>query len=136
MRRRETLAITTLSLLALVRSIGVSLTEHHRGKKGYYDHTERTISMRTGLSDRAYRSTLAHELGHAYYSDELTGIEWIDERMEIRANRFAASLLVSPVEYAAAERLHGPHEDAIAHELGVTRKLLATWREQHERRTA
>lgn len=136
MRRRVTLAITTRSLLALARSIGVSLTEHHRGKKGYYDHTARTISMRTGLSDRAYRSTLAHELAHALQGDEFTGIKWMDDRIEARADRMAARLLIDPDDYAEAERHHGPHEDAIAHELGVTRKLLADWRDQHERITA
>lgn len=132
-RRRAILAITTTSLLDLASSIGVSLTEHKTGKKGYYLHYSRTISLRNNLSERAFRSTLAHELAHAIHGDEPTGLAWMDSRIERRADEFAAQLLIDPAEYAAAEAQHGPHDDAIAYELGVTRHLLAAWRSLHER---
>lgn len=133
-RRRATLAITTTSLFDLASSIGVSLTEHQAGKKGYYLHYSRTISLRSNLSERALRSTLAHELAHAIHGDELTGLDWMDSKIERRADEFAAQLLITPSEYAVAESHHGPHDDAIAYELGVTRHLLAAWRALHERR--
>lgn len=128
--------ITTPDLLALAGSIGVSLTEHQGGRKGLYLHQPRLISVRADLSERAYRSTLAHELGHAHYRDEPTGVAWLNARMEARADQFAARLLINDEAYAAAEHLHGPHDDALAHELGVTRHVLATWRGLHERKTA
>ena len=37
-------------------------------------------------------------------------------------------MLISPVEYAAAERTYGPHPARIAHELGVTVHLVDVWR--------
>lgn len=129
-------AITTPEIVALAGSIGVSLTDHQSGPKGLYDNRTRTISLRTGLSERAYRSTLAHELGHAFHGDELTGVDWIDYRMEKRANNFATNLLIDHRHYATAEDLHGPHDDMIAHELGVTRYLLAHWRDTYERKSA
>lgn len=134
MREKVSQAITTHSLLLMAASIGVSLTEHHYGKKGYYHHPTRTISLRADLSERAYRSTLAHELAHAYYGDEATGVAWVDQRMEARADREAALLLVTPDDYQAAEAHHGPHDDAIAHELGVTTHLIRVWRGIHERK--
>lgn len=112
----------------------MSLTDHQGGPKGYYHNPTRIISLRKNLSERAYRSTLAHELGHAFYRDELTGVDWIDDRMEKRANTFAANLLIDHHDVAQAEHLHGPHEDMIAHELGVTRHLLAHWRDEYLRK--
>lgn len=44
-----------------------------------------------------------------------------------------ARWLICPVEYKLAERLHGPHEGALAHELGVTTHLIRVWRGLHER---
>lgn len=97
-----------------------------------YVHHHRRIVIRPHIDPYTRRAALAHELGHAYYGDETHD----DPRLERRADHFAARLLISPVEYALAENLHGPHDGAIAWELGVTPRLVATWRELHERITA
>ena len=52
------------------QQLGVRLVRHTGGAKGYYHHKTRTISTRRGMSIAQYRSTLAHELGHAVYNDQ------------------------------------------------------------------
>ncbi|XBH21583.1 ImmA/IrrE family metallo-endopeptidase [Jonesiaceae bacterium BS-20] len=68
---------------------------------------------------------LAHELGHVHY-----GHDWRyrhdRERDEAQADKYAASLLISPVEYAVAEAMYDS-PPAIAHELEVPVKLLLLW---------
>lgn len=126
-------AITTLDLEDLVVSLGVSLTDHTTGAKGIYNDRHRTISIRKGLTERAHRSTLAHELIHAVFRDRLTGLEHLDRKMERRADKLAAELLITKDDYVDAESRHGPHDDALAYELGVTRHLLRVWRSTLER---
>lgn len=76
-----------------------------------------------------YRSTLAHELGHAYYGDDVNG----DPRLERRADQFAAQILITPAEYRVAEILHDGNPGAIAYELGVTAHLIQVWRSVYEK---
>ena len=90
---------------------------------GMYLHDRRLILIRKGLDYWKRRSILAHELGHAFYGDEHHG----DPRLELRADQYAARLLISEDAYRAAEHLHGPHPGAIAHELGVTPDVVTTW---------
>lgn len=90
---------------------------------GMYLHDRRLILIRKGLDYWKRRSILAHELGHAFYRDEIHG----DPRLELRADQYAARLLISEDAYRAAEHLHGPHPGAIAHELGVTPDVVTTW---------
>lgn len=99
------------------------------GWNGMYLHQARIILLKKGMDPWKRRSVLAHELGHAYYRDEVHG----DTRLEKRANEYAALLLISKDEYRAAELLHGPHPGAIAHELGVTPDVINTWRSIHMR---
>lgn len=74
------------------------------------------------------RCTVAHEVGHFWY-----GHDWTRDhdraRDEWQADSYAARLLISPVDYALAETLHGPHPGAIAKELEVTRRLVEIWRQ-------
>lgn len=120
------MTITYRELLAAAESSGLTVTEHKGGAKGFYWHHYRTISIREGLSDRQRLSTFAHELGHAFRGDEPTGTVF-DIRAERAADKYAAMLLISPAEYAAAEAIHGAHIDAIAYELGVSRHLVQVW---------
>ena len=83
---------------------------------GMYLHDRRLILIRKGLDYWKRRSILAHEIGHTFYGDEHHG----DPRLELRADQYAARLLISEDAYRAAEHLHGPHPGAIAQELGVT----------------
>lgn len=90
---------------------------------------KRAITLRVGMDDVTTLCSLAHELGHAHYGDP----PGHHGAHEIRADQFAARILVSPVEYATAEALYGPQPSLIAHELGVTVKVLKTWISIYER---
>jgi len=46
------------------------------------------------------------------------------------------TLLIDPQDYAATEGIKGPHPNVLAHELGVTVKVLKTWQSLHERQAA
>lgn len=94
----------------------------------------KVISLRDNLTERQLVSTLAHEIGHAIRGDVPTGTAY-DARAERAADHFAATYLISPVEYALAEEIHGTALDAIANELGVTTHLLEVWRTLNERIT-
>lgn len=114
--------------------MGVRIQYHQGSLKGCYLHHVKVISLRDDLTDRQLVSTLAHEIGHAIRGDVPTGTVF-DARAERAADHFAATYLISPVEYALAEELHGTALDAIANELGVTTHLLEVWRTLNERIT-
>ncbi|CAB0542834.1 ImmA/IrrE family metallo-endopeptidase [Corynebacterium diphtheriae] len=109
------------------------LIRWHRGgpKAAWFPHCNK-ISIRVGMTDAETLCSLAHELGHAHYGDP-PGHHGLQET---RADRFAARLLISPVEYAAAEQIYGPHPARIAHELGVTTHLITMWQDCHQRKEA
>lgn len=88
-----------------------------------YIDAERMILIRPGLDPWTRRSCLAHELAHAFFRDEIS-----EPRIERRADQWAAQLLISPVEYAAAEVAVGPSVGALAYELEVTPAVVETWR--------
>lgn len=123
--------MTTFPDLArIAENLGVRLTRHNGGVKGFYNHKVRTISTRRGLSAAAYRSTLAHELGHAHYRDQPTGHGHYDQKQEARADRYAARLLIDPQAFDTAYRwCQGDHRE-LADELEVTQHLLAVYMRQ------
>lgn len=61
-------------------------------------------------------------LGHTTHENG-----WFAQHQERAADRWAARMLISPVEYELEERLYGPSPNLIARELGVTTHILATW---------
>lgn len=127
-RKEEPLTITNPDLARLAERLGVRLVRHNGGPKGYYRHSTRTISTRRGLSIAEYRSTLAHELGHAAHGDEPTGNGHYGQRQERRADRYAARLLIDPDDLDTWCRFYGPcNLPMIAHELEVTTHLLAVY---------
>ncbi len=81
------------------------------------------------MSDVLQKSTLAHELGHAHHGDAWTDDPHIKQLREDRANAYAARLLISPLEYAIAERLVGHHTGALAKELGVAAYIIEAWKQ-------
>ena len=113
---------------------GVRLVRHTGGPPGWYDHARRTISTRRGQSIQQYRSVLAHELAHAVYGDVPVDNGFFNLRQEARADRWAAKLLISPVEFALAAQWHGDCLPAVADELEVTQHLLEVWVETRQRR--
>ena len=83
------------------------------------------IVINSRMTETYQREVLAHELGHVHH-----GHDWRaphdEPRDERQADLYAARLLISPVEYAAAEQLHS-HPGAIAKELGVSQYLIELW---------
>lgn len=73
------------------------------------------------------RCTLAHELGHATHGHHAGTSGWLHARQERQADQFAATLLVSPLEYELAERLYGHSPSLLARELDVTTNIVTTW---------
>lgn len=120
----------------LAEAMGMTLTRHTGGRKGWYDHPTRTISTRRGMNIAQYRSTLAHELGHAHYGDTPTGNGHYDQRQENRVWAYAANLRISPVDFAAAALWLNDHLPAIADNLEVTQYLLKFWINQYEKLAA
>lgn len=112
------------ALIDVSEARGYRVRWHRGGPKAAWLPHKATITLRHGMSDADTLCALAHELGHAHYGDPAGH----DPRLEARADRFAARLLISPVEYAAAERAYGAHPAHIAHELGVTVHLVDVWR--------
>lgn len=122
--------ITNPDLARLAESMGVRLARHDGGDKGYYDDATRTISTRRGLSIAQYRSTLAHELGHAHYGDVRVRDPVRHAKQERRADQWAARLLLDEVDVETTLACHGHHRAPAAHELEVTHHLLDVWLNQ------
>lgn len=122
-------------LHALADKLGVQVAWHPGGPKGLWVPAIRTITLRDNMGWRKLRSTFAHELGHAIHDDRPTHDPWIHARQERRADEWAAQFLITPEDYAAAEQLHGPHDGALALELGVTTHIIRVCRSLHERAT-
>ena len=118
------------SLVELAIEHGIDVVTHHGGDKGRWYPARRTISLRADLPARARRCTLAHELGHAVLGhDAGAGLpQWVVDKQERAADRWAAETLISEDAYKSAEAALGPHPGAIAAELGVTVHLLEVWR--------
>lgn len=90
---------------------------------GYTVPSEGIIVLRLGMTRRQMRTTLAHELGHAYHGHTC------DSRTnEDQAWTFAATLLIDAEEYADLESVSdSPHY--LADELNVTVELIHAFRE-------
>lgn len=127
-----TLALTNPDLQALAERMGVTLRRHTGGPKGWYSDSHRTISTRRGLSIAEYRSTLAHELAHAHHRDvPVDGV--YTPRQELRADRWAARLLLTEAAVRDALVWHNHHRGPAAYDLEVTEHLLDVWLTLHER---
>ncbi|MEW4620732.1 ImmA/IrrE family metallo-endopeptidase [Corynebacterium amycolatum] len=121
---------STNELISIAEAAGVRVTWHKRGPKGAWIPYERRISLRHGMDDASTRCTMAHELAHMWLGHPAPA----SNKQERQADRFAAQLLVSPVEYALAEQIYEARPQLIAAELGVTNEVLAVWRGMYEKR--
>ena len=111
----------------IARSMGVAVVETpelSEDVNAVYVDAEFMILVRPGLDPWTRRWCLAHELAHAWFRDERS-----EPRIERRADQWAAQLLISPVEYAAAETLVGSSVGALAYELEVAPETIEVWRE-------
>lgn len=119
---------STDDLIDIAQSVtGRPVLWHRGGPKGDWDGQQ--ISVRHGMSDTQTRSTIAHELVHAWRGDPCGHCP----TNEHRADRLAARLLITPGAYAHAEAVYDGDLAKIADDLGVTTHLLAVWREAYER---
>lgn len=119
--------ITFPDLHRIAYSMGLRLKRHDGGLPAWYDHKSRTISTRRGMSATLYRSSLAHELGHAHYG-HMPPQDPVEYRYQERlADEYAARLLITPQEYRRAETEVGHWPEAIADELEVTAHLVEVW---------
>lgn len=118
---------TCPQLHAYADTLGVQLVRHTGGIKGKYFHRTRTISTRRGMSIQQYKSTLAHELAHATYGDIPTGNGHFDQRQEMRADQWAANVLIDPDHFRDAYIWYDGHLAAVADDLEVTHHLLDTY---------
>lgn len=117
------------ALIQAAESCGYRIRWHRGGPKAAWVPSQNAITVQIGMDDVTTLCSLAHELGHAHYGDP----PGYHGAHEIRADRFAAQLLISPAEYATAEAIYGPHPATVANELGVTVKVLKTRQTLYER---
>ena len=104
------------------------LTPHAKG--GWFPQHD-LILLAPGLHPVEERCTLAHELGHASLGHTANASGWFAQRQERAADRWAARMLISPVEYELAERLYGHSPSLLAQELDVTTSIVTTWQQHH-----
>lgn len=109
----------------------VELTHHDGGAKGWYSPSLRRISTRRGMAVWDYKSTLAHELAHAYYNDEHTPNGHFNQRQETRADRMAARLLINREHLENLLPWHGNDFISLAIDLEVTPHLLEVYLNMH-----
>lgn len=102
------------------RSMGETL-------RGVYEHEKRLITLNAWLNGEQSRSTLAHELGHAWYGHTWTRDPHGNNEHERLANEWAAKFLIDTHAYAAAERECGSHPGALGAALNVTADLILTF---------
>lgn len=91
------------------------------GKFGLYDSTRDQIRIDPRLSLAQKRSTLAHELGHAFYRHDCT-----TALAEAQAWKRGSGLAVDPDEYMAAARVYDSTA-LIARELTLTEVIVGEW---------
>ncbi len=107
--------------------VRVEMAKLTAGRKGEYRWDEHLIILRPGMSTCQERCTLAHEIQHALAGDKGNVFGPIHRKQELLADRRAAHMLITPLEYARAEHIHGPHAGALAHELNVTVHMIQAW---------
>jgi Zn-dependent peptidase ImmA (M78 family) len=121
----------------LIDEHGLRVVERSGPTWGGFDPRTRTIRVSPGMSARATRSVLAHELAHAVLGHVPAPHGALQRvRQEQRADEWAARLLISPAAYAEAEATRGPHPASLAFELGVTVELVYAFQRLLRRRAA
>ena len=124
--------INVEALIDVAQARGYRIRWHRGGPKAAWVPRQNAITVQIGMDDATTLCSLAHELGHAHYGDP----PGHHGAHELRADRFAARLLITPHDYATTEAIYGPHPSVLAHELGVTVKVLKTWQSMAANRVA
>lgn len=123
----EPLTISNHDLHQLANDFGVTLQHHDGGTKAWYSPKYRLISTRRGLPIWEYKSSLAHELGHALYRDHHINHLHFNQLQERRADEYAAELLIDESEIRDAILWHGNDLNSIAYDLEITPHLLRVY---------
>lgn len=102
---------------------------------GLYLHQDSTVLLRPGMTYRAERSTLAHEIVHHEHGDDLTNDRTWSAKREARCDRIAAHRLIDPLELEAAMRAT---DDAAewCRTLDVLPWVITTYLQEHHRHAA
>lgn len=119
-------------LFSQARALGLEVVWRDLGRRNGELTSGGFVILNPHRSLMIQRCTLAHEMGHWWHGHDWRG-RHDRERDERQADTYAARLLISPAEYALAERLSGSHAGALAKELGVTRRMVELWREHSQR---
>ena len=108
---------------------GLTVVEDRGPHRSGYHPGERVIRLSAGMRGRVQRSVLAHEIAHHELGHRPipSGLE--RDRQESAANRWAASTLISPLEYATVERLRGGHLPSMAVDLQVSDELVVVYQQ-------
>lgn len=107
--------------------INVDYEDLGPGRFGEYRDWESRIILNPRNRADQMLSTLGHEITHAVWRENGKTARCA------RADEGSAALIISPAEYAAAEREVGSHAGALADHLGVTRRIVIAWRRWYAR---
>lgn len=118
------------NLIDHAAAMGLRVKWRDLGRRSGQVHSSGLILLNPRKTQFTQRITLAHEIGHAALRHDWTDAHDV-ERDERDADTYAARLLISPADYAFAERIVGEHTGALAQELGVSPRLVELWREAH-----
>ena len=122
--------INTDALIDVAQRRGYRVRWHRGGPKAAWLPHRSTITLRVGMDDVTTLCSLAHELGHAHYGDPPGHFG----AHELRADRFAARLLINEDDYRQAESTYGTDVETLAFILNVSPGLIEAWREYLARR--
>lgn len=121
-------------LIAQAEAMGLRIKWTNLGRRTGQVQRSGLVFINDRKSELTQRCALAHEMGHWAHGHDWSAAHDV-VRDELQADTYAARLLISPVDYALAERLHDGHAGAIARELGVSARLVEVWRDHVLRRT-
>src|SRR5699024_1691246 len=105
--------LTPLDVIAEELGVWVRAAPLPSGLWGVYDHDYRLITLKPGMGRPQRRSTLAHELGHAYYGHRFTC-----PKQERVADIWSARVLLYPLQVFEEARFSRDIRE-LAPELGV-----------------
>lgn len=111
--------------------IGLHVVLRDLGRRSGEVHSSGVVFVNPRKSHLTQRVTLAHECGHWVlgHDHRRAHDHAADERA---ADLYAARMLISPTEYALAERIYGCDPRALAGPLGVTPELVHLWQQHRD----
>lgn len=116
------------ALIEEAERMGLRVAWRNLGRRSGQLHSSGLVVLNPSSSDLTQRVTLAHEMGHWHHGHDWS-LGHSVERDERQADRYAAHLLIDPLDYERAAICTSGHAGAIAKEIGVTRRLVELWQE-------